>query len=210
MYEVFDGQNGVDLGELSIFAKSLPMKYPNLTISDVPKTFSLCYAADYIQPFSEDMDADDIQYDTYLMECDIEKGEDACALFKYNESATGVEIVHNSPLQALSLWLSPWAVEADVQLYATFVNAVLAKHKRARLYDKYAPLKSLTDENVQQMIKERKRYVKRLFTTKDVITMVGINDDYTIMGASLLPPIDPDIVLPNEQRAFVKKQWKSK
>lgn len=185
------------------------MKYSNLTISGVPKTFSLCYVADYLQPFSEDMDVDDILYDSYLMECDRQKGEDACILFKYNDSATGVEIVHNSHLQTLSFWLSPWAVETDVQLYADFVNAVLAKHKRARLYDKYAPLKSLTDENVQQMIKERKLYVKRLFTTKDVITMVGINDDYTIMGALLLPPIDPDIVLPNEQRAFVKKQWKS-
>ena len=52
-----------------------------------------------------------------------------------------------------------WDVEADVLLYALFVNAFLAKHKRAWLYDKYAPLKSLTDDDAQKMIEERKRYL---------------------------------------------------
>ena len=189
--------------------KNLPVKYSALTISGVPKTFNLCYVVDYIQPYSEDTALEDILFDNYLLECDREKGEDACVLFKYNESATGVEILHNSYLQTLSLWLSPWAVETDVRLYADFVNAVLAKHKKARLYDKYAPLKSLTDENVQQMIKERNRYVKRLLTSKDTFTMEGINADYNAIGVSLLPSLSPDVLLLEVQRAFVEKQWKS-
>ena len=48
------------------------------------------------------------------------------------------DLVHTLHLQTLSVHLSPWASEADVLLYADFVNALLRKHKRARLYDKYA------------------------------------------------------------------------
>ena len=88
--------------------------------------------------------------------------------------------MHTPHLQTLALELSPWASEADVLLYAAFVNAVLAKHKRARLYDKYAPLKSLTDDDVRQMMKDRKAYLKRMLKTKEGFTMEGINVDYEV------------------------------
>lgn len=48
------------------------------------------------------------------------------------------DLIHTPHLQTLSVHLSPWASEADVLLYVDFVNALLRKHKRARLYDKYA------------------------------------------------------------------------
>ena len=92
-------------------------------------------------------------------------------------------------------------------LYAAFVNAVLAKHKRARLYDKYAPLKGLTEDDVHQMIKDRKAYLKRLLTTKDGFTMEGLNADFTLQVAHLRPAISPDMQVLELQRQFVRMQW---
>ena len=158
------------------------MKYSKLTIAGVPKSFVIWDVVDYVQDLLENASPDDVQYDFYSAECDEEKGEDACVLFKYDESATGIP-----HLQTLSIELSPWAVETDVQLYALFVNAFLAKHKRSRLYDKYALLKNLTDDDVQKMIEERKRYLKRLLTTKDGFTMEGINADFTLKVTLLKP-----------------------
>lgn len=100
-------------------------------------------------------------------------------------------------------------METDVQLYALFVNAFLAKHKRARLYDKYAPLKSLTDDDVQKMIEERKRYLKRLLTTKDGFTMEGINADFTLKVAHLKPAVSVDTQIQELQQQFVKMQWET-
>ena len=128
-------------------------------------------------------------------------------LFKYNESATGIYLVHTQHLQALALELSPLASEADVLLYAAFVNAVLAKHKRARLYDKYAPLKGLTDDDVLRMIKDRKAYLKRLLATKDGFTMEGLNADFTLQVAHLRPAISPDMQVLELQQQFVAMQW---
>ena len=116
-------------------------------------------------------------------------------------------VVHTPHLQTLSLWLSPWAVEADVQVYVSFVNAVLAKHKRARLYDKYAPLKNLSDKDAELMTVERKRYLKRLLATKDGFTMEGINADYTLQVAHLRPAITPEIQVQELQQSFVRMQW---
>lgn len=185
------------------------MKYSNLTIAAVPKSFKIWDVVDYVQDLSEDASPDDVQYDFYSAECDEEKGEDACVLFKYDESATGIYVTHTSHLQTLSLELSPWAVETDVLLYALFVNAFLTKHKRARLYDKYAPLKSLTDEDVQKMIGERKRYLKRLLITKEGFTMEGINADFTLTVAHLKPAASVDIQIQKLQQLFVKMQWEA-
>ena len=183
------------------------MKYSNLTIADIPKSFNLAYAVDYIQPLPEDANPENLLYDSYPAECDEEKGEDVCVIFKYDESATGIYVVHTPHLQTLSLWLSPWAVEADVQVYVSFVNAVLAKHKRARLYDKYAPLKNLSDKDAELMTVERKRYLKRLLATKDGFTMEGINADYTLQVAHLRPAITPEIQVQELQQSFVRMQW---
>ena len=183
------------------------MKYSNLIIAGVPKSFDIWDVVNYIQSMPEDANPDDVQYDYYLAECNEDKGEEACVMFKYNESATGVYVVHTSHLQTLSLELSPWAVEADVLLYASFVNSVLTKHKRARLYDKYAPLKGLTDEDVQHMIVERKRYLKRLLTTKEGFTMDGLNSGFTLKVAHLRPAISSDMQVLELQQQFVRMQW---
>ena len=183
------------------------MKLSNLIIAGLPKSFDVGDAVDYLQPWSDDMRPEDILYDLYPAEADEEKGEDAVVLFKYNESATGIYLVHTPHLQALALELSPWASEADVLLYAAFVNSVLAKHKRARLYEKYAPLKGLTDDDVQRMIKDRKAYLKRLLTTKEGFTMEGINAGFTLQVAHLRPAISPDMQVLELQRQFVKMQW---
>ena len=183
------------------------MKYSSLIIAGVPKSFGLFDAVDYLQQLWDGMDPDDIQYDAYPAECDEEKGEDACVMFKYNESATGVYVVHSPHLQTLALELSPWAVEADVHIYVSFVNSILTKHKKSRLYDKYAPLKGLSDENVQQMIDERKRYLKRLLTTKDEFTMDGLNAEFTLKVAHLRPAISPDMQVQELQQQFVRMQW---
>lgn len=185
------------------------MKYSKLIISGLPKTFDVIYAGDYLQPSGDDILPEDILYDFYFAEADEDKGEKAVYLFKYNESATGIYLVHTPHLQALSLELSPWASDADVQLYAAFVNAVLAKHKRARLYEKYAPLKNLTDEDVQRMIKDRKAYLKRQLTTKDGFTMEGLNADYEVKFADLWPNMPPEAWSLELMLQFVKMQWEA-
>ena len=184
------------------------MKYTKLTIAGVPKSLVIWDVVDYVQDLSDDASPDDVQYDFYSLECVEERGEEACVLFKYDESATGVYVAHTPHLQTLSLELSPWAVESDVLLYVLFVNAFLVKHKRARLYDKYAPIKSLTDEDVQKMIEERKRYLKRLLTTKEGFTMEGVNADFALKVAHLKPAASVDIQMQELQQQFVKMQWK--
>lgn len=185
------------------------MKYSNLIISGLPKNFDVGDAPDYIQPLTDKVRPEDIMYDLYPAEADEEKGEDAVVLFKYNESATGIYLVHTPHLQALAVHLSPWASEADVLLYAAFINAVLGKHKRARLYDKYTLLKGLTDDDVQHMIKDRKAYMKRLLTTKEGFTMEGLNVDFTLLVAHLRPSISPDMRVLELQRQFVAMQWET-
>ena len=165
------------------------MKYTKLTIAGVPKSLVIWDVVDYVQDLSDDASPDDVQYDFYSLECVEERGEEACVLFKYDESATGVYVTHTPHLQTLSLDLSPWAVESDVLLYALFVNAFLVKHKRAQLYDKYAPIKSLTDEDVQKM-------------------MEGVNADFALKVAHLKPAASVDIQMQELQQQFVKMQWK--
>lgn len=183
------------------------MKYSHLIISGIPKSFDLWESVDSLQPYYEGMNVDDIQYDAYPLECDKGKGEEACVLFKYNESATGVDVVHSPFLQTLSLELSPWAVEADVILYASYINVILKKHKRAGLYDKFAPLKDLTDEHVQKMIAERKAYLKRLLTREKGFTMDGINVGLTLLVEHLRPAISLEMQALELQQSFVKMQW---
>ena len=130
-------------------------------------------------------------------------------LFKYNESATGIYLVYTPHLQTLAVELSPWASEEDVLLYAAFINAVLAKHKRTRLYDKYAPLKGLADEDVQRMIKDRKAYLKRQLTTKEGFTMEGLSVDYEVKVAHLWPDMPPEVWMQELMRQFVKMQWEA-
>ncbi len=183
------------------------MKYSDLIIAGVPKSFDIWDSIEYLQPLQEGMNPDDILYDAYPAECDEGKGEDACVIFKYNDSSTGIEVVHTSSLQRLSVWLSPWAVEADVLLYASFVNAVLAKHKKARLYDGCVELQCLNDDVIEQMIFERKSYLKRLLTTKEGFTMEGLNAGFSLNVSHLKPATSLDMQVTELQRQFVQSQW---
>ena len=183
------------------------MKYSKLIISGLPKTFNVTHAGDYVQDLPDDSCPEDILYDFYFADADEDKGEEGLMLFKYNESATGIYLVHNPHLQTLAVELSPWASEADVLLYGAFINAVLAKHKRARLYDKYAPLKGLTDDDVQRMIKECKAHLKRQLTTKEGFTMEGLNADYEVTVAHLWPDMPPEVWVQELMRQFVAMQW---
>ena len=72
-----------------------------------------------------------------------------------------------------------------------------------------ASLKSLTDDDVQKMIEERKRYLKRLLTTKDGFTMEGINADFTLKVAHLKPAVSVDTQIQELQQQFVKMQWET-
>lgn len=54
------------------------MKYSKLTIAGVPKSFKIWNVVDYVQDLPEDTNPDDVQYDFYSLECDEEKGEEAC------------------------------------------------------------------------------------------------------------------------------------
>lgn len=185
------------------------MKYSKLMISGLPKSFDVTYAGDYLQPTGDDIEPEDILYDFYFADADEDKGEVAVMLFKYNESATGIYLAYTPHLQTLAVELSPWASEADVLLYGAFINAVLAKHKRARLYDKYAPLKGLADEDVQRMIKDRKAYLKRLLTTKEGFTMEGLSVDYEVKVAHLWPNMPPEVWMQELMRQFVAMQWEA-
>ena len=181
------------------------MKYDKLQIVGLPKAFELWDTPEYIEPLSEN--PDDIKYDMYPSECDEEALEDACVLFKYNESATGVWMVYREPVHALELTLSTWASDADVALYAAFVNAVLAKHKRSRLYDKFAPLPGLSEEDVRQMTLERHKYLQRLLKTKEGFTMEGVNACYTLKVAHLRPEPSIEEQAAQLQKVFVGMQW---
>ena len=108
-------------------------------------------------------------------------------------------------MQTLSLELSPWAVEADVLLYASYINGIQKKHK----YDKYAPLMELTEEHVQTMIAERKSYLKRLLSKEKGFTMDGINVGYTLLVEHLRPAISLDMQALELQQSFVRMQWEN-
>ena len=185
------------------------MKYSKLIISRLPKTFNVTHAGDYVQDLPDDSSPEDILYDFYFADADEDKGEEGLMLFKYNESATGIYLVYTPHLQTLAVELSPWASEADVLLYAAFINAVLTKHKRARLYDKYAPLKGLTDDDVQRMIKDRKAYLKRQLTTKEGFTMEGLNADYEVTVAHLWSDMPPEVWVQELMRQFMAMQWEA-
>ena len=181
------------------------MKYEELTIVGLPKSFKIYKALDYLYPNGEPDNPEEVLYDEYFEECD--EGEDASIVFKYNESATGVSVVYNSTVNALNLWLSPWAVEVDVLLYVAFINAILKKHPRAKLYDKYDIIKNLTDIDFNQMLADRIKYLKRLLQTKDGFTMEGVNNDFVLQVAHLRKAASIEMQVIELQQVFTKMQW---
>ena len=185
------------------------MKLDQLEIVGLPKSFKVYNTVDYLYPKGEEPDLEDIIYDEYLVACDEEKGEDAIVVFKYGESTTGVYLLHNTLSQSMSLHLSPWAVEVDVLLYADIVNAVMKKHPRAKLYDKFAPLKNISDEDVERMISDRKKFLKRMLTTKKEFTMEGLHHNYTLCPEHLRPASSIDMQVFGLQRTFTRMQWET-
>ena len=181
------------------------MKYDELTIIGLPKSFKIYKAIDYLYPNGEPDNPEEVLYDEYFVECD--EGEDASIVFKYNESATGVSVVYDSTENALNLWLSPWAVEADVLLYIAFINVILKKHPRAKLYGKYDIIKNLTDIELNRMLADRRKYLKRLLQTKDGFTMEGVNNDFTLQVAHLRLPASIEMQVIELQQVFTKMQW---
>lgn len=183
------------------------MKYDKLTICGIPKSFNLWDSLEYLDPAAHELGPEYIQYDAYPAECDEDRGEDAVMMFRYNESASGVYVVHNSISQTLMLELSPWAVEADVLMYVAYVTTILKKHKRTRLFSEYAPLPSLTEVDAQNMIADRRKYLKRLLTTKKGFTMEGLNSDFTLLVEHLRPAASIDMQIMELQHTFVGMQW---
>lgn len=183
------------------------MKYDKLIICGLPKSFDIWDSVEYIDPTPEEHRVEDIKYDAYPLECDEEKGEDGLVVFKYDESASGVYAVHNAITQTLALELSPWAVEADVLLYASYANAVLAKHKRARLYDHFAPLPGISEEAVSIMISDRKKHLKKLLTRNECFAMQGLNSSYSLYPSHLRPAPSAEMQVHELQATFVKMQW---
>jgi len=83
----------------------------------------------------------------------------------------------------------------------------LKKHPRAKLYGKYDIIKNLTDIELNRMLADRRKYLKRLLQTKDGFTMEGINDDFTLQVAHLRKATSIDMQVIELQQVFTKMQW---
>lgn len=57
------------------------------------------------------------------------------------------------------------------------------------------------------MILERKRYLKRLLTTKEGFTMDGLNASFTLQVAHLRPSISLEMQALELHQQFVRMQW---
>ena len=62
-------------------------------------------------------------------------------------------------------------------------------------------------DDVQQMIKDRKAYLKRQLTTKEGFTMERLNADYEVTVAHLWPDMPPEVWVQELMRQFVAMQW---
>lgn len=183
------------------------MKNDHLIICGLPKSFDLLDTLDYINPPRIDFDPDALLYDAYPVECDEDKGEDAALIFKYNESATGIYVEHNSITQTLKVELPQWAVEADVLLYSAYINTILKKHKRARLYSNYAPLPGLSESDTERIVSDCNKFLKKQLTTREGFTMEGINHSFTLLVEHLRPAPSIDMQTMELQQMFVRMQW---
>ena len=183
------------------------MKLSLLVISGLPKSFQISEVVDELNPDWENMAPEELVYDEYPAYWDEKKGLEASIVFKYYESSTGVLMEHNSKTQTLKMSLSPWAVGADVQLYADLINLILKKHPRAKLFEKDVRLEGITDKDVERMTNDRKNYLKKLLTTKDEICMDGLNCGFTLCPHHLRPAPTIDMQVFELQQNFVNMQW---
>ncbi len=182
------------------------MKLDRLQIFGIPKKFDLWALLDLLEIGKEDRKPEDIKYDLYPSDCDEERGEDSNVYFKYNESATGVYVVHNSILQVLSFELPKWASEADVHIYVSLINGVLKKHPRAKLCDRGERLASLTSADEELMVKERKKFLLKKLAAEG-FTMEGLNADYTLQVSHLKPEETIEKQAEELMKTFISMQW---
>jgi len=183
------------------------MKYDQLIITGLPKSFDSFKALDYLQPEGSIQTPEQTVYDLYPAECDEALGEEADIIFKYNESSTGVYMVRNQRTQTLTLHLSEWASEADVLLYAALVNTILQKHKKAKLFDSTLPLAKISEKEVAEMINERNEYLKRLIKLRGSFVMEGLNSAFTLNVEHLRPAPTIEMQAYDLQRQFIGMQW---
>ncbi len=184
------------------------MKFDKLIITGLPKSFNLCDSVEYLDPIAIGLGPEHIKYDAYPVECNDERGEDAFIIFKYNESSTGVYVLLNTITRSLTIELPVWAADADVFLYSAYVNAILSKHKRAHLFDKFSPLPYITEVDTQKMIDDRRKFLKRQLTTKDGFCMEGLNASFTLIVEHLRPAASIDVQIKELQNHFVDMQWR--
>ena len=106
-----------------------------------------------------------------------------------------------------------WACSSDNDGYANHyqldMTGLTVLNLNTPEYVKYAPLKGLTNDDVQRMIKDRKAYLKRLLTTKEGFTMEGLNAGFTLQVTHLRPASSVEVQVQNLQQQFVKMQWES-
>lgn len=183
------------------------MKLEKLIITGLPKSFNLWDSVEYLDPIAIGLGPEHIKYDAYPVECNEERGEDAFIIFKYNESSTGVHVLLNTISHSLILELSQWAVEADVFLYAAYINAILSKHKRTHLFNNFVPLPCITEIDTQKMIDDRRKYLKRKLTSKEGFCMEGLNASFTLKVEHLRPAASVDMQIMELQNQFVNMQW---
>ena len=183
------------------------MKLQELEIIGLPKRFDIYEIFDELNPVSETLDPDSIKYDSYPLEGGDGRDEQAEMFFKYDESATGVEVVYTRFTQNMRVWLSNLAVEADVKLFADVINTVLKLHPRAKLYDGLSRLPGISPDDVNLMVKERNQYLKRRLKGVKPFAMEGLNAGFSVQPEFLHGTDELDVLMKKLQENFVKAQW---
>lgn len=176
------------------------MLFEKTTLLTLPKNFSLWDALDYINPTGEDPES--IIYDGYLGELSS-GGIDSMDAFHYGESATGVSFVWYAASQTLQINLSKWAVPADVDFFALYVNALLKHHPRAKLIAEDKVLKEISAETIESIKNARFKYLRKKLAAKTPFDMVGLN---TICEVNIFDD-DIDSFATALQQDFAAMQW---
>ena len=148
------------------------MLFEKTSLLTLPKTFSLWDALDYINPTGEDPES--IIYDGYLGELSSDE-IDSIDAFHYGKSATGVSFVWYGASQTLQIKLSKWAVPADVDLFALYVNALLKHHPRSKLIAGDKVLKEISAETIASIKNARFKYLRKKLAAKTPFDMEGLN-----------------------------------
>lgn len=183
------------------------MKYSNLEIRPLPKRFEVWQVLDVMQNPDEIESPEEVEYDFYTEE-PYYRGADASWQFHIGTSATGIYAEWVRETQTLYIELPAWASKGDVELFASVINRLLAKHPRAKLYDGDSKLESITEGMRKTMLSERKRYLKKKLQTKEQFTMEGLLVHYDIDTAiERASGLSEDEMIERLQSEFAEMQW---